>query len=154
MTNNFWKEINILLKFSHRGGLKFIHTNVYKKSKIYISQIRCFFMLLSKKAIIAINKEFENGVVINDSSLDYAITLAKKSNNWLKSLAMLVRAILIDHVFEEGNKRTAAAVIMAVLEMHEIAYNKDKINKMIVKMLRKNITNLNEIMFLIKNVTE
>ena len=101
-----------------------------------------------------INKEFENGVMVNESSLDYVITLAKKSNNWLNSLAMLIRAILIDHVFEEGNKRTAAAVVMTVLEMHNILYDKDKINKMIIKMLKKNITNLNEIMFLIKNVTE
>ena len=111
-------------------------------------------MLLSKKAIININEEFENGHVINENSLDYAINLARKSENWLKALAIVVRAILIDHIFEEGNKRTAAGVIMIWLEMENLYYNKTKINSLIVKMLKKNITSLNEIMELIKNATQ
>ncbi len=111
-------------------------------------------MLLSKKAIISINQEFDKGVVVNENSLDYVIKLGKKSNNWLKSLAMIVRAILIDHIFEEGNKRTAAAVIMTYLEMENLHYNTDKINHMIIKILKHNITNIDEIMILIKNVTE
>jgi prophage maintenance system killer protein len=111
-------------------------------------------MLLSEKAIININEEFSNGKMVNKNSLDYAINLAKKSENWLKSLAILVRAILIDHVFEDGNKRTAAAVIMVWLEMENIHYNTDKVNRLIIKMLKKNITNINEIMELIKNAIE
>lgn len=101
-----------------------------------------------------INQEFDEGIVINENSLDYVISLAKKSNNWLKSLAMLVRAILIDHIFKEGNKRTAAAVIMTYLEMESLHYNTDKINQMIIKILKHNITNIDKIMGLIKNVTE
>lgn len=111
-------------------------------------------MLLSKKAIIAINQNLgERGVLINESSLDYSITLARKSNNWLKSLAILVRSILIDHVFEEGNKRTTAVVILTWLEMHNLHGNKDKINLMIVRMLKENITNIEKIMEMIKNAT-
>lgn len=111
-------------------------------------------MLLSKKAIININEEFENGHVINENSLDYAITTARKSDNWLKSLAIVVRAILIDHVFEEGNKRTAAGVIMIWLEMENLHYDKTRINRLIIMILKKNITSLNEIMELIKNATQ
>lgn len=111
-------------------------------------------MLLSKKAIIAINQSLgERGVLINESSLDYAITLARKSNNWLKSLAIMVRSILIDHVFEEGNKRTTAAVIMTWLEMHNLSYNKDKINALIIRMLKENITNIEKITEMIRDVT-
>jgi len=111
-------------------------------------------MLLSKKAIISINQSLgEKGIVVNEGSLDYAITLARKSNNWLKSLAILTRAILIDHVFEDGNKRTTAATIMTWLEMHNIHYNKDKINLMLIKMLKENITNINKIMEMIKDAT-
>jgi len=111
-------------------------------------------MLLSKKAISTINEEFSNGKIINDSSLDYAINSARKSENWLKALATLVRAILIDHVFEDGNKRTAAAVIITWLEMENLHCNRDKINNLTVKIIKKNMTNLNEIMRLIKNATE
>jgi prophage maintenance system killer protein len=111
-------------------------------------------MLLSKKSIISINEHFDNGHVINEGSLDFAINEARKSENWLKSLAILVREILIDHIFEDGNKRTAAAVIIAWLEIENLHYNADKINQLIVKILKKNITNINEIMELIKNATE
>jgi len=127
---------------------------VYKYLKIYKLQKLEFSMLLSKKSIISINEEFDNGNVINEGSLDFAINMAKKSDNWLKSLALLVRAILIDHIFEDGNKRTAAAVIVTWLEMENLHCNLDKVNKLIVKILKKNITNLNEIMEQIKNAAE
>ena len=127
---------------------------MYKYLKIYKLQKLEFSMLLSKKSIISINEEFDNGNVINEGSLDFAINMAKKSDNWLKSLALLVRAILIDHIFEDGNKRTAAAVIVTWLEMENLHCNLDKVNKLIVKILKKNITNLNEIMEQIKNAAE
>ena len=111
-------------------------------------------MLLSKKAIISINEDLgEKGIVINDGSLDYAINLARKSNNWLKSLAILTRALLIDHIFEDGNKRTTAVVILTWLEMHNLHGNKDKINSMLIKMLKENITNIDKIMEMIKDAT-
>ena len=111
-------------------------------------------MLLSKKAIITINKNLgEKGILINESSLEYAIIFARKSNNWLKSLAILVRSILIDHVFEDGNKRTTAVVIMTWLEMHNLSYNKDRINSLIIKMLKENITSIEKIKEIIKDAT-
>lgn len=111
-------------------------------------------MLLSKKAIIDINKEFEDGKVINPGSLDYSINIARRTKNWLKALSHIARAILIDHVFEEGNKRTASAVIVTFFEMNSISYNKDKVQQLIVQILKKNITSLREIERLLKNATE
>ena len=134
--------------------MKFIHTRVYKNRKIYKCRIIRDCMLLSKKAIIEINEQFDNGHVINANSLNYIIEEARKSENWLKSLAIVVRGILIDHIFEEGNKRTTAAVIATWLDMENLYYNKDKINDLIIKILKKNITNLNEIMGLIKNAIQ
>ncbi len=131
----------------------FIYIHIYKNTKVYKDHVLNIFMLLSKKAIIGINEEFENGHVINGNSLDYAIGVARKTENWLKALAIVVRAILIDHIFEEGNKRTAAAVIATWLDMENLHYDKTMINKLIVKILKKNIKNLEEIMGLIKNAT-
>lgn len=110
--------------------------------------------MLSKKDIIALNQELHTGRIVNEGSLDYAIETTKRSKNWLKSAATLTRAILIDHVFEDGNKRTAAAVIMVHLEMNNIHYNPDSVNQMIIRILKKNITNMRTIERMIKNVIE
>lgn len=110
--------------------------------------------MLSKKDIIVINQEFNTGKLMNEGSLDFAIGMTKKSKNWLKSTAILTRAILIDHVFEDGNKRTTAAVILTYLDMNNFNYNEDKLGQIIITMLKKNITDIRKIERLIKNVSE
>ncbi len=108
--------------------------------------------MLSKKDIITINKELDEGIVVNDSSLDYAINTTLKSKNWLKTAALLVRAILVDHVFADGNKRTAAAVIMSYLDMHGFDYDADEAAKLVVVIIKKNIRDVRKIERLIRNV--
>ncbi len=110
--------------------------------------------MLSKKDLITINMEFHNGKVMNQGSLDYTIDYIRRSNNWLKSAAFLARAILIDHIFEDGNKRTAAAVIMTYMEMNSIHFNPDRVSKLILQVIIKNITDIRKIERMIKNVIE
>ena len=107
--------------------------------------------MLSTKDIIEINKELSNGVIINQSSLDFAVKTTARSKNWLKTAAIFTRAILIDHVFEDGNKRTSATVIMLLMEMNNIQFNAEVIPKIITKILKKNITNIIEIERCIKD---
>ena len=76
--------------------------------------------MLSRKDIIEINREFSSGKLMNGGSLDYAIKENERSRNWLRTAAIFTRAILIDHAFEDGNKRTAAAVIMMIMDMNNI----------------------------------
>lgn len=106
---------------------------------------------LTKKDIIALNQEFEDGSVINEPSLDFALNYAKKTENWTKALAFLVRAILIDHVFEEGNKRTAALLIKSYVTYEGHATYDDKVLKMIKHILLKNTTSIKKIEDMIKN---
>ena len=87
--------------------------------------------ILTKKDIISINQEFSNGRVNNEASLDFALSYAKNSDNWTKALAYLVRAINLDHVFEDGNKRTAALLIKAYAEYEGHQVYKDKVVKLI-----------------------
>jgi prophage maintenance system killer protein len=108
--------------------------------------------MLNEKDLIGINKKFSDGNVVNKSSLKYTLDYISKSKSWIKSLAHLSRAILIDHIFEDGNKRTTVAVIVYYLDEKGYHYNIDDINKLIVKMLKKNITNIEEIERLIENV--
>ena len=108
--------------------------------------------MLSKKDIVETNKELsESGVVINGSSLDFAVKISARSKNWLKTAAIFTRAILIDHVFEDGNKRTAAGVIMLLMELNKVSYDPEKIPKVIVKILKENIVSIMEIERVIKN---
>jgi prophage maintenance system killer protein len=100
--------------------------------------------MLSKKDIIEINKNFSTGMMMNESSLDYAVRVNGRSKNWLKSAAIFTRSILIDHVFEDGNKRTSAAVIMLLMELNNIRFDPEEIPKIVVKILRKNITSITE----------
>jgi prophage maintenance system killer protein len=106
---------------------------------------------LTKKDILALNQEFEEGNLHNETSLDFALSYAKGTDNWTKALAWLVRAILIDHVFEEGNKRTAALLIKAYAEYQGHNTYNDKVVKLIKEIILKNITSINRIEEMIKD---
>jgi len=106
---------------------------------------------LTKKDIISLNKEFEEGSVHNEASLEFALSYAKKTENWTKALAWLVRAILIDHVFEEGNKRTAALLIKTYAEYENHETYDDKVVLLIKNIIIKNIKSITRIEDLIKD---
>ncbi|MFC1697991.1 hypothetical protein ACFL1H_06635, partial [Nanoarchaeota archaeon] len=64
--------------------------------------------MINKKDIIRINQEIgETGELSNESSLDFALHMIKHKKSWLYELSYLIRSILVDHVFKDGNKRTA-----------------------------------------------
>ena len=100
------------------------------------------FETITKKDIIAINQKFDKGQIVNGSSLEYAIYHANKTKSWSRACAVLVRAVLIDHVFEEGNKRTAAAIITGFFENNNLRYEPEKVARCIANILTDNITNL------------
>ena len=110
--------------------------------------------MLNKKNLISINQQFASGKIANGSSLDFVLSHTLKSKNWHKSLCLLTRNILIDHIFEDGNKRTAMAIIMGYLDMNSQHYNPDKIMKLVLKITKSNLNNLNTIGRMIQNATE
>ena len=107
--------------------------------------------MLTKKDIIALNEYFSDGSLHNEPSLDFAVGYAKKTENWTKALAFLIRAILLDHVFEEGNKRTAALLIKTYAEIEGYAVYDDRLLLMIKKIIFKKITTISHIEELIKH---
>ena len=96
------------------------------------------FEKITRKDIIAINQRFDTGRVVNEGSLGYALDEANSSRSWLRSCAILVRAVLLDHVFEEGNKRTAAAIIVSFFEEQSLSYEPEKVARGVVRILLKN----------------
>ena len=108
--------------------------------------------MINKQDVIEINKQFDKGNLVNEASLDFAFSNLQHTKDWIKQLAYLTRAILIDRVFEEGNKRTASAVIASALEIQKMAYDPHKIDEIIICILKKNTTNIDHIRRLIKSV--
>jgi len=107
--------------------------------------------MITIEDLIAINKQFSNGNILNKSSLEFALSQGKHTKDWIKQLSYLVRTILIYHVFEEGNKRTVSALIMSFMEIHKLGYDPQKIDAAIVEILKKNINNMSKIRRMIKN---
>lgn len=107
--------------------------------------------ILTEKDIIALNQEFDAGKLHNEASLDFALSYARKTENWTKALAWIVRAILLDHVFEEGNKRTAALLIKSYAELEGRETYDDKIVKLIKEIILKKISSIQHIEELIQD---
>ncbi len=109
--------------------------------------------MLTRKDLLIINRQFSSGQLINESSLDFVLKQTSRSPHWFKTMCLLTRTILLDHVFEDGNKRTAAAVIMAYLDMNSYSYNPDKVSQVVLRIAKKNIKDITKIGILIKNAT-
>lgn len=107
--------------------------------------------MLTEKDIIETNKRFDKGIVINKISLDFAVKAVNSTKDWITQASYLIRAIALDHIFEEGNKRTALAVLLAYFETNKKAYDPYKLEKTIITIITKNIADIGTIRRLIKN---
>ena len=110
-------------------------------------------MNINKKDIIGINQEIgEKGTFQKESSLDFALQIIRQRKSWLQELAYLIRSLLTDHAFSDGNKRTSLALIITYLREKKLEYDRDRIILTIYYIARKNPKDINKIMRLIKNV--
>ena len=108
-------------------------------------------MDISKEDLLRINKGFGGGLR-SDSSIDFALQSQKnKKLGPYKKLAYLWRAILVDHPFTDGNKRTAAFIALSFAEENNKQVNRDLLLHHIVSIAKQNITDLRNIEYRIKN---
>jgi len=107
--------------------------------------------MLSASDLIEINKKFDSGIVVNRGSLDFAIKTVASMKDWTTQAAYLVRVVVLDRIFEEGNKRTALAVLLAYFEANKKAYDLYSLEKVIINIINKNITSIENIRRMIKN---
>ena len=102
-------------------------------------------MKISKEDILRINQGF-GGNLRSDSSIDFAIGL--QENNKLgiyKKLAYLMSAILVDHPFSDGNKRTAAFIVSSFAEENKKEIDMDILIHHITSIASQNITDIRNI---------
>lgn len=106
--------------------------------------------MINKKDMIRINQEIgETGRFQNESSMEYALSIIKHKKSWLYELAYLVRSLLTDHAFLDGNKRTSLALVLTYFEERE--YDKETIAKIILQISKKQEKDINKIMRMIKS---
>lgn len=111
------------------------------------------YTYVNKKDLIRINQEIgENGNFHNEGTLDFTLSIIKQKKSWLYELSYLVRSLLVDHVFEDGNKRTAMVLATTYLEDKKIEYDQDRLLKVFWNISKKSITDINKITRLIKSV--
>lgn len=107
---------------------------------------------LTKKDIISTNQEIgEEGQFHNENSLDFAISMNRRRKDWLYELAYLLRSLLVDHAFRDGNKRTAMAITILYLKDRGIEFDNDRLIKSIHEIAKKNYVSVEKIMRTIKN---
>ncbi|MEK6846329.1 MAG: type II toxin-antitoxin system death-on-curing family toxin [Nanoarchaeota archaeon] len=107
---------------------------------------------LTKKDLIRINQEVgERGQFQNESSLDFALSQVKYKKSWLYELAYLLRSLLTDHIFEDGNKRTALALSILYFEEKELEWDGERLIKNIHLLAKHHHKSIEKISRVIKN---
>lgn len=108
-------------------------------------------MEISKKDLLRINKGFGGGLR-SDSSLDFAIDKQNSSKiGEYKKLAYLWRAILVDHPFIDGNKRTAVFLALEFADEYKKQVDRELLIHHTKSIAQKNITNIRQIEWRLKN---
>lgn len=108
-------------------------------------------MKIRKEDLLRINHGF-GGNLRSDSSLDFAIEMQDnvKLGDY-KKLAYLWRAILVDHPFSDGNKRTAMFLSHAFAYLSNKQVFKDLLLHHIISIAKNNITDIKQIEWRLKN---
>ena len=108
-------------------------------------------MDISKEDMLRINKGF-GGNLRSDSSIDFAIDMQENPKlGAYKKLAYLWRAILVDHPFSDGNKRTATFLALKFAEENHKQIDRELIVHHALSIAKKNITNIRQIEWRIKS---
>ncbi len=108
-------------------------------------------MKISKEELLRINAGF-GGTLRNDASLDFAIEMQndKKIGDY-KKLAYLMRAILVDHPFSDGNKRTAMYFALKFTEYSGLQIDRELLIHQIISIAKNNINDIKNIEWRLKN---
>ena len=108
-------------------------------------------MKISKEDLVRINKGF-GGNVRNEESIDFAIGIQinKKLGDY-KKLAYLIRAIIVDHPFTDGNTRTATYLAFAFAHEYNKEVDTDLLAHHILSIASKNIIEIRAIEGRLKN---
>ena len=107
--------------------------------------------IIEKEDILRINKGF-GGNLRSGSSIDFAFEkIQNQKLGEYKKLAYLIRAVLIDHPFSDGNKRTATFICLAFASKNNKEVNRELLIHHIISIAKKNIFEIRNIEWRLKN---
>ncbi len=108
-------------------------------------------MEIAKENLLRINAGF-GGTLRSSSSLDFAIEMQKnKKIGHYKKLAYFFRAVLVDHPFSDGNKRTALFLAYAFANKFNKLVDRDLLIQQIISIAKNNVKEISLIERRIKN---
>jgi prophage maintenance system killer protein len=108
-------------------------------------------MNICKEDIVRIAKGFD-GVLRNSSSLEFALDKQKEAKlGPYKKLAYLLRVILVDHPFSDGNKKTAMFIALAFANEEGKQPDRDLLLHHILSIASRNVTQIRAIEERMKN---
>jgi len=94
-----------------------------------------------KEKIIELNKGF-GGNLARAGSLDFACNRAEHEKNVYRKCAYLIRAIVVDHPFSDGNKSSAIAIVIEELYKENIDCNEESLTRFILRIAQNNTSDL------------
>ncbi|MFH1722481.1 MAG: Fic family protein [Candidatus Altiarchaeota archaeon] len=103
-------------------------------------------MDVSLGEIITINKEL-GGDLVRGGSIDFALSAGRGKSLYTR-IALLWRAIIVDHPFTDINKRTAFNIAVLMLKRNHIKADddvKDRLAKELLKVAKQNINEIKKI---------
>jgi len=107
-------------------------------------------MKISKEDLLRINERF-GGTLRSSSSVDFAIEMQKNLKlSFYTKLAYLWRAILVDHPFTDGNKRTAVFLAYSFADENKKQVNRDLLVYQSISIAKNNIINVRQIAWRLK----
>lgn len=102
-------------------------------------------ILMELVDLIEINKIFSDGKILKESEIKFTLSTIKENRNWQQNLTYLVETIICGHTFLNGNKRTAAALILYYFNKHKVIYNKNLIAKAVIAVAKMKKPNFKKI---------
>lgn len=112
------------------------------KRKVFILLSMGMDVIIEVEQIVAINKLFK-GQVLNLSNLEFDVHLAKEAKNIYRINAHLVRGIVTGHPFSDGNKRTAAYVVLMNFREAGMKCQRRSLARGIVSIARNHVHQIN-----------
>ena len=107
-------------------------------------------MEISKTDLLRINHGF-GGNLRSDSSMEFALDKLKNEKlGGYKKLAYLWGAILVDHPFSDGNKRTATFFALNFADENNKQIDRELIVHHALSIAKNNITNIRQIEWRLK----
>lgn len=106
-----------------------------------------------KMEIVELNRSVGGtGNMINKASLDFAVSTQMQTKDWQLQLAYVVRALLVDHAFEDFNKRTAVAAMVTTFEELKLAYDPYAVDNLVTRIAKKRVRNVRTLRSMIRDV--